>query len=164
MGNEALNWDGQGGSATLKEAVIQLFFYFVISLKLNAKLLFCNLEDLYLQNCKVATMSFNIINITIVRNISSKKLKDKCYMYEVMCMLRKYITKRKIFQLILSFGLNPVTIQTFHQQGVIFYIFFNHDQLQVTLPDKYSKQAGNQTARDFFGSIFLLFSYASPGE
>ena len=47
MGNETLNWDGPGGSATLKEAVIYLFFYFVISLKLNAKLLFCNLEDLY---------------------------------------------------------------------------------------------------------------------
>ena len=40
-------------------------------------------------------MSFNIKIITALRNISNKKLKSKCYMYVVMCMLSKINYKKE---------------------------------------------------------------------
>ena len=43
------------------------FIYFVFSLKLSVRLLFCNLVCLISGNCKLATMSFTIIIITIYK-------------------------------------------------------------------------------------------------
>ena len=58
-------------------------------------------------------------------------------MYEVMCMLTnrvKYITKRRIFQLILSFLDYKQTLSRHSTNRVYCFIFFsNHDKILATL-------------------------------
>ena len=57
-----------------------MFIYFVFSLKLSAKLLFCYLVYLKKQKlyAELATMSCNTIIITILKIFLTKKLKSKC--------------------------------------------------------------------------------------
>ena len=71
-------------------------------------------------------MSFNIIIITVLRSISNKKLKSKCYMYVVMCMLSKIYYRKENISADLVIWIKTNTTLEIPSTAYVF-IFFNHD-------------------------------------
>ena len=73
---------------------------------------------------ELATMSCNIIMITILEIFPTKKLKS---MYVVMCMLSKVILKKEnILADLVIWIINKQCLEI-PLTGYVLYIFFNHD-------------------------------------
>ena len=75
---------------------------------------------------ELATMSCNIIIITILKIFPTKKLKSKCLMYVVMCMLSKVNLKKENISADLVIWIINKQCREIPLTGQVLY-FFNHD-------------------------------------